>query len=145
MTTGSTSPQVFKLTGDVDLARLGELDAIGAAAAEAMLAIVDMTETTFVDSTVINWLLRTKNILQEKNGGLRVVAPPEGLVARLVALTRLEGVIEVLPTLQEAMAGMGDQALSGWPGDHQPLPDRSEPSNGLVHPALVRNGSTQQL
>lgn len=106
MTTGRTFPQVFKLTGEVDLARLGELDAIGAAAAEAMLAIVDMTETTFVDSTVINWLLRTKDMLEEKNGNLRVVAPLDGLFARLVTMTRLEGVIEVVPTLQEAVASI---------------------------------------
>ena len=101
MTTERTPPRVFKLTGEVDLAREAELDAIAAAAAEAGLAIVDMTEITFVDSTVISWLLRTKEVVEEKNGRLRVVAS-EGVVTRLIAITELEGVIEVFPTHLEA-------------------------------------------
>ena len=101
MTTDRTPPKVFKLTGELDLARRGELDAIAAAAAEAELAIVDMTEITFIDSTVINWLLSTKKVLEEKKGRLRVVAP-NGLVTRLLAITELDGVIEVFPTHLEA-------------------------------------------
>ena len=101
MTTDRTPVRVFKLTGEVDLARQAELDAIAEEAVEAGLAIVDMSEITFVDSTVINWLLRTKKVVEEKNGRLRVVAP-KGLVTRLIALTELEGVIEVFPTHLEA-------------------------------------------
>ena len=101
MTAGQTFPSVFKLTGEVDIARQAELDAIAAAAAEARLAIVDLAEVTFVDSTVIDWLLRTKRVIEEKNGRLRVVAP-KGLVTRLIAITELEGVIEVFPTQLEA-------------------------------------------
>lgn len=101
MTTDRILPKVFKLIGEVDLARQAEMDAIAAAAAEAGLAIVDMTEITFVDSTVINWLLRTKKVVEEKNGRLRVVAP-KGLVTRLIEIAELEGVIEVFPTHLEA-------------------------------------------
>ena len=110
MTTGQTFPQVFKLTGEVDIARQAELDAIATAAAEARLAIIDMTEISFVDSTVIYWLLRTKKVLEEKKARLRVVAP-EGLVTRLIALTELEGVIEVFPTHIDAAAYTGLQSL----------------------------------
>ena len=101
MTTGQTQPKVFKLTGELDMARQAELDAIAAAAAEAELAIVDMTEVTFLDTTVITWLLRTKRALEERDRRLRVVAP-QGLVTRLIALAELEGVIEVFPTHLEA-------------------------------------------
>ena len=101
MTTDRTPPKVFKLTGEVDIARQAELDAIAAAAAEAELAIVDLTEVTFLDTTVINWLLRTKKVIEEQKGRLRVVAP-KGLVTRLIAITELEGVIEVFPSHLEA-------------------------------------------
>ena len=101
MAAEQTPPRVFKLTGEVDMARQAELDAIAAAAAEAELAIVDMTEVTFLDTTAINWLLRTKKEIEEKKGRLRVVAA-KGLVTRLIALTELEGVIEVFPTHLEA-------------------------------------------
>jgi anti-anti-sigma factor len=101
MTTDRTPPKVFKLTGELDLARQAELDAIAAAAAEAELAIVDMTEITFLDSTVLKWLLRTKKVVEENQGRLRVVAP-NGVVTRLLAIANLEGVIEVFPTHFEA-------------------------------------------
>ena len=103
MTTDRTPPKVFKLTGEVDIARQAELDAIAAAAAEAELAIVDLTEVTFLDTTVINWLLRTKKVIEEQKGRLRVVAP-KGLLTRLIAITELEGVIEVFPTHLEAQS-----------------------------------------
>ena len=101
MTTGQPIPKVFKLTGEVDIARQAELDAIAAAAADAGLAIVDMTEITFLDSTVINWLLRAKKAVEENQGRLRVVAP-KGIVTRLIEITELEDIIEVFPSHLEA-------------------------------------------
>ena len=101
MTTEYAFPQVFKLVGEVDLARQAELDAIAAAAAEARLAIVDMTEVTFIDSTALSWLVRTKKTLVEGDGWLRVVAPP-GVVTRLVSVAGLEELIDVYPTHLEA-------------------------------------------
>ena len=89
-------PKVFKLTGEVDIARQAELEAMAAEAAQAGFAIVDLTETTFVDSTVINWLLRAKKLVEEEKGRLRVVARP-GLLTRLIEITELEHIIEVFP------------------------------------------------
>ena len=93
---------MFELTGDLDIARLAELDEIAAAVVQLGFSIVDLTEVTFVDSTAINWLLRTKQVVEEKSGRIRVVAPL-GMVTRLVSITGLEGIIEVFPTQLEAM------------------------------------------
>ena len=101
MTTKQPLPIVFKLTGEVDIARQAELDAIAAEAAQAGLAIVDMTEVTFVDSTVINWLLRAKEAVEAKQGRLRVVAP-KGLVTRSIHIAEIEDAIEVFPSHLEA-------------------------------------------
>ena len=101
MTTDGGLSKVFRLKGELDLARQAELDAIAEAAAESHVAIVDMSEVTFLDSTVLNWLVRTKQLLEEKNRRLRVVAPA-GVVTRLLSVAALEGVIEVFPTQLEA-------------------------------------------
>ena len=101
MTMGQTNPKVFKLVGELDIARQAELESIAAAAAQAGLAIVDMTEVTFVDSTVIDWLLRAKKAVEEKQGRLHVVAP-RGLVTRLIEIVELEDVIEIFPSHLEA-------------------------------------------
>lgn len=103
MTSDRTPPKVFKLTGELDLTRLDELEEIAAAAAEAELAIVDMTEISFLDSTVLNWLVRTRKAVEERKGRFRVVAP-QGLVTRLIAIAELEGLIDVFPSHPEAAA-----------------------------------------
>lgn len=100
-TTDRTLPHVFKLMGEVDLARQDELAVIEEAAAEARFAIVDLSEVTFLDSTALNWLLRTKKTVEEKRGWLRVVAPT-GMVTRLVSLAGLQDMIDVFPTQLEA-------------------------------------------
>ena len=89
------------LKGELDLARWDELEQLGAIACDSDLAIVDMTEVTFLDSTVLNWLVHTKQALEQKSGRLRVIAP-SGIVTRLVSIAGLEGVIEVFPTHFEA-------------------------------------------
>ena len=81
MATEQTLPAVFKLTGDLDMARLAELDEIAAAVVQLGFSIVDLTEVTFVDSTAVNWLLRTKQVVEEKSGRIRVVTPRNGYKA----------------------------------------------------------------
>ena len=95
MTTGQTFPQVFKLTGEVDLARQAELDEIEAAAAQVEFATVDLTEVTFLDSTALKWLLSIKRALDGKNGRLRLLAC-SGTVTRVLSLAGLEDVFETI-------------------------------------------------
>ena len=99
MVTDQTLPTVFRLKGELDLARQAELDAIAAAAAQSEVAIVDMTEVTFLDSTVLTWLVQTKQALEQRNRQLRIAT--NGVVTRLLSLAGLEGVIEVVPTQPE--------------------------------------------
>ena len=101
MTTDDKPSRVFRLKGELDFARQGELDAIAAAAASGKDAILDMTEVTFLDSTALNWLVRTKHTLESKSGRLRVVAP-EGVVTRLLSITGLEEAINVIASQPEA-------------------------------------------
>lgn len=100
MTTGQTFPQVFKLTGEVDLARQAELDGIEAAATQVKYATVDLTEVSFLDSTALKWLLGIKQALDGKNGRLRLLACP-GIVTRLLSLAGLEDEFETILVGQE--------------------------------------------
>lgn len=101
MTTDQTPPQVFKLTGQVDMARQAELDAIAAAAIQTRLAIVDVTEISFYRFDRYQIAVHTRNAIEEKGGRLRGGrANRSG--TRLIASAGLEGVIEVFPTHLEA-------------------------------------------
>ena len=78
--------------GELDLARVDELNR----ATDSMLIarvvelIVDLTRVTFMDSTVIGWLMRTKEEIEGRSGRMRIVAVPEGGLVRLLAATGLE-------------------------------------------------------
>ena len=83
--------------GELDLARVDELNR----ATDSMLIarvvelIVDLTRVTFMDSTVIGWLMRTKEEIEGRSGRMRIVAVPEGGLVRLLAVTGLEDQINV--------------------------------------------------
>ena len=82
---------------ELDLARVDELNraTASALAVNAVELTVDLTQVTFMDSTVINWLIQTKDQLERRLGRLRVVAAPEGQLVRLLTLTGLEEEINV--------------------------------------------------
>jgi anti-anti-sigma factor len=64
--------------------------------------VLDMTEVTFVDSSVLRELLRAEAQMQSEGVPLVIAAlrPP---VARLLELTHTTGLLEVVPTIAEAL------------------------------------------
>ena len=78
--------------GELDLARVDELNRATdlALIAQVIELTVDLTRVTFMDSTVIAWLIRTKEEIEGRKGRMRIVAVPEGGLIRLLAVTGLE-------------------------------------------------------
>jgi anti-anti-sigma factor len=87
----------IRFEGDLDMSRIDELDR--AVRPASMLAsvelIADLTAVTFMDSSVIRWLLLTQEMLRCRHGRLRVIAARDGPLVRLVALTGSENQIQV--------------------------------------------------
>jgi anti-sigma B factor antagonist len=75
----------LQVAGDLDVAAAEPLDeAIDAAFGDgARSLVVDLTETTFVDSTGLSHLLRARRRADAEHAKLRIVAPP-GSEARVV-------------------------------------------------------------
>lgn len=102
-----TTPEgviVLALEGEFDLAAAPTLrerlaDARGAGARGVVL---DMTEVTFVDSSVLRELLRA-DAEMDSEGGPLVIAAPRPPVARLLELTHTAGLLTVAPTVAEAL------------------------------------------
>lgn len=91
-------PRVMvRLDGDLDLSRIDELDrALGPASSLYGVELtVDVTGVTFMDSTVISWLLCIQEKLGHRKGRLRVVATPDGGSKGILALTGLQDQINV--------------------------------------------------
>lgn len=76
------------------------------------LVIIDLGATTFIDSSVIDWLLRTRRtLLSTGHSGLRVV-PGDGVARRLLERlsTDLRDVLACHETVDEAIAASGHRA-----------------------------------
>ena len=97
------------------------------------LVIIDLGATTFIDSSVIDWLLRTRRtLLSTGHSGLRVVpgAPDSARGALLARMsTELRDVLACHETVDEAIAASGHRA----PGTR----GRPRPVVAIKRPATV--------
>ncbi|MGO4599118.1 STAS domain-containing protein [Terrabacter sp. 2RAF25] len=97
------STQIVRITGEVDLSNARDvIDAVGHAVPEDVTRIVlDLTDTTYVDSAAIATLFRLSERLRDRRQDLRLVVPRTSPIRAVVELTRLSQVIpvdEVAPT-----------------------------------------------
>ena len=65
--------------------------------------VVDMTGTRFCDSAGLTVLVRAHKRAQAEGGELRLVMPAGGAVSRIFAITRLDLVISLSGSLDEAL------------------------------------------
>ena len=113
--TGAISVNHFDSNGTWLIALEGEHDLSTAPLVEtqtenvwpvASLAVVDLSDATFVDSSVVNWLRKARDLMETAgHGTLRaVVGPSETPAARLVGLLGLRGELGVYTTRHEALS-----------------------------------------
>lgn len=107
---------VVTAAGDIDITNAeGLRDALlSALNAGAAGLIADLTSTTFLDSAGITALVRAARRATATDATLRlaVAAPP---VLRVLSLVGLDRLIEVYPSLADAVASLPDQTGRGLP------------------------------
>jgi anti-anti-sigma regulatory factor len=95
------------------------------------VAIIDLSDTTFIDSGVVRWLLSAEAALEAAGGhSVRIVEGPPGSVAhRLFALLRIRHVVPCYPTQAEALAQVPATTLAlvtrGWTVSMRPREEQS--------------------
>ena len=95
---------VMTFSGELDMSRSDELDGMAATAfsGEQVNAIFDLTDVAFMDSSALRWLLKVQDLADQTGGCLRLVAPEEGSLLRLLSLTGLADRFAVFPTRTDA-------------------------------------------
>jgi anti-sigma B factor antagonist len=98
------------------LAIHGELDLFGAPELKRVLAeciegghtrvVVDLTETTFLDSTALGVLIGAVKRLRSCKGALALVNIDES-IARTLAITGLDQIFTILATREQAVRALG--------------------------------------
>ena len=97
---------VVKLTGEVDIVAAHDLRdrLLGAVRNEDLGLVVDLTDASYIDSVGVSLLFELAEKLTERQLRLAVVLPDGGLVARVLGIVNLGSVVEVEPSVDEAVA-----------------------------------------
>jgi anti-anti-sigma regulatory factor len=78
---------------------------------ECTIAVIDLSEVTFIDSSLIHWLLRVESALEAAHGFTLsiVTGPPGGVAGKLFERLRMSHVFACYETRRRAFA----QAVAG--------------------------------
>jgi anti-sigma B factor antagonist len=66
--------------------------------------VVDLTQTTYLDSAGLNMLFRFGTDLQQRQQALLLVVAPSSPIARMLAITGLDAAVPTFPTRDAALA-----------------------------------------
>ena len=97
---------LVRVHGEVDLSNAQQVAAAisGAVGQDTRRLVVDLTDTTYLDSAGVALLLRLATRLQARRRQLRLVVPFNSPVRRVVEFTGLPRVIPVETRLEDALA-----------------------------------------
>jgi anti-sigma B factor antagonist len=95
---------VLAVRGEIDLFTAPELKQVLAESIEAgrIRIIVDLTDTTFLDSTALGVLIGAVKRLRSRDGGLAIVNIDEN-IAKTFEITGLDQIFTIVPTREEAV------------------------------------------
>jgi anti-sigma B factor antagonist len=97
---------VVAVAGEIDLFTVPEFKQHVTAAIDDGIGalVVDLTETTFIDSSSLGVLIGAHRRLKGRSGALSVVCSGDAIV-KTFRITGLDGVFRIVATLDEALAG----------------------------------------
>lgn len=95
---------VVVLQGDHDISHATELhELLSSLVAENEVVVVDVSEAEFIDSSVINALVRAKNAAAKGQRAFRVQLGTDAIVERALAVSGVLAFLECVPTREEAL------------------------------------------
>jgi anti-anti-sigma factor len=101
---------VAHIDGEIDLSNVDEIRGVlvGAVDNEVLGLVVDLSETTYLDSTGIRLLFELVHRLQTRRRQLRLVVTDQALVRRVIVLTQLEDRVPIDFDVNCAVAALQD-------------------------------------
>jgi anti-sigma B factor antagonist len=97
---------VASIAGEIDLSNVDEIRTllVGAVTHDVECLVLDLTPTTYLDSTGVRLLFELAERLQGRRQQLRLVVADEALVRRVVVLTQLDQRVPLDATIDAAKA-----------------------------------------
>lgn len=99
---------VAHLAGEVDLSNVEAVRAtiIDRVSAETDAVVLDLSETTYLDSTGVRLLFELTQRLHARRRQLRLVVTDEALVRRVILLTKLDEQVPLHDSVEDALAAL---------------------------------------
>jgi anti-anti-sigma factor len=116
-------PELARLSletqGDIELARVaGEVDAsnvadlsqrlLAAVSNKARALVLDLSETSYIDSSGISLIFDAAARLKNRRQELRLVVRPRSFVGEVLAAVSMEKSVAIDPDLDDALKAVGD-------------------------------------
>jgi anti-anti-sigma factor len=101
---------VVRLTGEVDLVQAQELRGtlLGAVRNEDLGLVVDLTDTSYIDSVGVSLLFELADRLAGRQLRLAIVMPQGGLVERVLRIVNLASVADIHNDVGDAVSAIRD-------------------------------------
>ena len=99
---------VVTIAGEVDIIQAQALrdTLLGAVRNEDLGLVIDLSESTYIDSVGVSLLFELAERLGERQLKLAVVLPEDGLVERVLTMVDLRSVADVQPTVNGALSAI---------------------------------------
>ena len=99
---------VARLTGEIDLSNAADIgDQLGEGVPNSALGlVVDLTATSYLDSSGIHLLFDLGERLTRRQQQLRVVVPPDAPIRRVLRIVSLGDTVPLMSTVEEAEASI---------------------------------------
>ena len=97
---------VARITGEIDLSNASEVgEALSAAVPNTALGmVIDLTATSYLDSSGVHLLFELGERLGRRQQQLRVVVPEGGPIRRVLRIVELDETVPVLASVDDAVA-----------------------------------------
>lgn len=97
---------VARLHGEIDLSNADTIrgEVIAAVPSDAPGLVLDLSETTYLDSSGVRLLFDIAERLQARRQRLSLVVTEEALVRRVLVLTKLDDAVPLHPEIDDAIA-----------------------------------------
>jgi anti-anti-sigma factor len=100
---------IVVIEGEIDASNSPEISSRlrDALSNQGTILIVDLSETTYIDSAGINVLFQLGVELRERQQQLLLVVAPDSPIARMIAIVGLNEAVPTHPTREAALAAAG--------------------------------------
>jgi anti-anti-sigma factor len=109
---------VARIAGEVDASNTAGVlrDLLRAVSNQAMGMVLDLTTTTYLDSSGVQLVFDLSERLRARQQGLRIVLADDSLILDVLRVTKLVDLIPIDPTVDSAAAALKADSLNSASG-----------------------------